>query len=595
MYKILKTFGLSMLGLGAVMTGADAVTARAGGAIATPQVQRMPTMTVFPGGATGNIVQPNVTPTPTTPTTPEVEEEAVEYSKNACMKDILACIENGALPNGLNDMFNVDLRNSIINGMNLCALQVESCIANVTENGQSVYDDANDVWQDFNSREVQPAYYSFVLRRTGLTPNQAENTCWLLDRNVYGSSFAAINATGKVTSEYDQQINPYNDTAGSEKFNSQGLNVNDDGKVDAERGHYARWDAVNGECLVRIAAYNKDKAITNETLWGLMGNKDSAEAWVSAGDNFECDKDLFGFYLMRDTANVALIGGTATVVGTGTAAIIEGSQKAKEADSASNFDCANKQSLADLNDKLRTHEGILLAYVEETLPLTENSCNELLEYNKRFESAKTVIAKEDKTTDSRKFHSLISLDAINSVVCGEGAEDCTDERDDIDRQVTEFDKVSSVLSKGYKEKSKSFAGTAWTAGIGAGATGVATAITAFVESNNISCRVGDGLDTVAFNKSYTVDSLKDYYVKWDLELPDTILLEAVDSRTWYDACAEITNLSDCDLAQMKYDPRDASKDTEYVDGACMASGNGCVGNTAVIESTIGYEGSLTVK
>ena len=37
--------------------------------------------------------------------------------------------------------------------------------------------------------------------------------------------------------------------------------------------------------------------------------------------------------------------------------------------------------------------------------------------------------------------------------------------------------------------------------IGAGAGGLATAITAYVEKSNINCRVGDNLNQVGFGKS----------------------------------------------------------------------------------------------
>ena len=93
------------------------------------------------------------------------------------MNDVYACVNNGGLPNGINDLFNEDLRNSIESGMGLCNIQVERCVREIRRNCKNVYRSTADVWIDFNARKVQPEYYSFVLRKTGLTPNQAENTC----------------------------------------------------------------------------------------------------------------------------------------------------------------------------------------------------------------------------------------------------------------------------------------------------------------------------------------------------------------------------------------------------------------------------------
>ena len=159
------------------------------------------------------------------------------------MDDVLSCVNNGALAGGLNDLFNEDVRNAIVNGMGLCSIQVEKCMETVRRDCKPVYRSIADVWVDFNSRKVQPAYYNFVLRKTGLTPNQAENTCWLLDKNTYGPSFAAVANSGKTTSEYDQKVGAYNGQLGNVliKNNPMGAKVNDGNPgVDGERGHYAR-------------------------------------------------------------------------------------------------------------------------------------------------------------------------------------------------------------------------------------------------------------------------------------------------------------------------------------------------------------------
>lgn len=122
-------------------------------------------------------------------------------------------------------------------------------------------------------------------------------------------------------------------------------------------------------------------------------------------------------------------------------------------------------------------------------------------------------------------------------------------------------------------------------GVGAGAGGLATAITAFVERSNISCHVGDGLAQVGYGKSYSIGSLKDFYVKWNLNLPDTITPTgtAVDCDSWKRACGTITNLEQCASAQLNYKPADAAT-TTLVPTACTVSGSVCIENYPVAKS-----------
>ena len=123
------------------------------------------------------------------------------------------------------------------------------------------------------------------------------------------------------------------------------------------------------------------------------------------------------------------------------------------------------------------------------------------------------------------------------------------------------------------------------AAIGAGTGGLATAITAFVEKNNINCRVGDGLNTVAFGKSHTIDTLKDFYVKWNLHLPDTVIptATAVDCKTWKLSCAEYTDPNQCKAAAINYKPNVDGTIT-VVRSACAVAGSVCIENAAVAKS-----------
>ena len=421
MSGIFKLFGMSVLTMGACLfaCNADAATGRADytnvrtttvGGVTGATTARMPGMPTLPMVAVGNI-STNI-PSDNTGNgsgnngggsgnngggnngCPDGGVKDSAYTVDNCMRDVLACVNGGALPNGLNDMFNEDLRASIINGMGLCYTQVDKCLTDVRRNCKRVYGTRADVWIDFNSRKVQPEYYSFVLYNTGLTPTQAENTCKLLDTNAYGKSFAAVNSNDFVTGEYGKSITAYN--GNGNKTNPLGANLNTNGQYDAKRGHYARWDAAKAQCLVRVAAYNKDNLITNEWLFGAIGDEQPAEVWKVAGEAFTCNKDLFGFSLMKDTATVALVGvGGGAVAGAAVGAGVGAGIADKKMSS-----CKDKKYRDDLLVKIKNSDkkmGILEKFLsggdkkdqedkdkvpdfnKTTTELTEDICNQLIQ------------------------------------------------------------------------------------------------------------------------------------------------------------------------------------------------------------------------
>jgi hypothetical protein len=590
-----------------------------------------------------------------------------EYSVEMCMNDILGCINNGALPGGLNDLFNEDLRNAIFNGMSLCYIQVERCVAEVRRDCRNVYNSSSDVWWDFNSRKVQPEYYSFILRKTGLTPNQAENTCLLLDRNTYGSSFNA--ATGnKVTSEYNNRVGAYNNQIGNTliKTNPQGVAVNTHGAVDANRGHYARWDATTGECLIRIAAYNKDSHIKNSWLFGAAGDDKPAEVWTAAGETFSCNKDLFGFSLLNKTSTVAVVGiGGGTLAGAGIGAIAGHGKR--------NFDCNIRSHRKKLTEQLIASGQV--AVVNEFLPadvqirdakaddiceevvmlydtyqralLVDKNCAEMgsgvieavsigpdnfnyttgrgeIDFNwVDYMGQKRMVLSDERLSDEQKnlikecrdggsecaiVHIGVNLapetvldrtdlcpkyPSMNrAYVEARGFYECNDPLGNC-ISVTELRNQIGMLNKVFRslpiltegEKSNMLGSTLIGAGVGAGAGGLATAITSFVEKSNISCRVGDGLEKISYGKSHSLDSLKNYYVKWNLNLPDTIMptAQVTDCTSWKSACSTLKDLNQCVKAQINYRPINAGYIT-LVDSACAISGSVCIENQPVAKS-----------
>lgn len=598
-----------------------------------------------------------------------------DYTVTDCMTDIYACVNNGGLPNGINDLFNEDLRHSIENGMALCSVQVEKCVTEIRRDCKNIYRSAADVWIDFNARRVQPEYYNYVLRKTGLTPNQAENTCLLLDRNTYGPSFAAVANNGSTTAEYNNRVGAFNSQQGNVliKKNPQGVKVNSGhAGVDGARGHYARWDAATADCYLRVAAYNKDNQIKNSWLFGAAGNDQPAEAWKAAGDTFTCNKDLFGFSLMNDTSTAAVVGiGGGTLVGAGVGALA--------GHGAREFDCTNDGHRKKLAEQLRKagqvailNEYLMIPVLDGTSDISLSQCREIADLYQTYiqiiaaigecETAagdavkvtesissrinlncefnvniKTLSLKEQKEAYDECFkmssnvmaakhcvgrgftsekecadylvknnlvpnvdsmikeienadNSKCSFKPLNLAMASGGSIYCNEKSGcvtpaEMRRQVARLGGVFGNLQILAGEKNNRAKTTLIGAGVGAGAGGIATGITALIEHNNINCRVGDGLAKVGYGKSHSIGSLKDFYVKWNLQLPDTVAPTGLanDCNSWRALCGALTDERSCNAAQINYrGPED--KTITLIRSACKMSGSRCIENYSVAKS-----------
>jgi len=459
---------------------------------------------------------------PTKPTNP-TEPETPPYTVDNCMSDMRVCAD-GALPGGINALYNADMRNSVINGMNLCGNVVDKCVNEaVRVDGAKAYYVKNDVWIDFNSRVIQPEYYSMVLRKTGLTPNQAENTCWLLDKNVEDSSFMAITRSDRGM-QLGQEVNTR----------------------DWARNSYARWDAATGDCLVRVAAYNKDDLITEEThIWitgSEIGSGRPAEVWVPAGTAITCKKALFeDLNLMRTTIDVAVNAG---MIGVGGGAAIG--------------------AVAGYNSKnapIRNCNGL------------DPDCCGIKEYQRLLNKAAGSLGNASSPDGCR--------DLINQL------RNTTPSADDtLNQNRSMVEANMEKLTKPNADKWGSAGkGALVGASVGAGAAGIATAIAAFVDMNNITCHIGNKLDSVAIGKSTKIKTLKDYYVQWALNLPDTVMPQqtVTTCAQWHAACGTIVNIYDCAITSLNFKPAGSDRSTQ-VDTACDVSGNMCVANTPVAVS-----------
>ena len=666
MQKLLKITGYSLI-FACAFAVADASwaaeTARGASARGRDRVavstatSRMPSIPILPVSATGNItfsqdvIDPEPTPEPTPGPTPGPTPTPVPvcpdggvmnstYTVQDCMNDVLACVNGGALPNGINSLYDEDVRNSIMNGMGLCMVQVDKCISTVRVNCQNVYESSADVWIDFNIRKVQPSYYAFVLRQTGLTPTQAKNTCLLLDKNTYGSSLDAVGQDDLVTGEYGRDESAYNRTKHTKlvKKNPQGVEVNNNGQYDAKRGYYARWDAEKAECLLRVAAYNKDKLITNEWL-DVFGDNRPAEVWQATGSTFTCNKDLFGFALRNQTKSMALVGiGGGTVVG-GVVGALTGHK------ATTGFDCNDaelrKKLLKEIKEKNKA--GALRVYVKNSTStdsqgkststisqgmseLTDTQCTAIIEAYDNWVQLEEEYARCQDKFATDKCVTFVFADITNiqgatvsdteqkyieeamkkstdcqareaptianllkqcsfknlhtgNLSCGTEGQQCVPYGQigaDV-RAMRDIFADLSVLNEG--RKGTVLKNTLIGAGIGAGVGGAATAITAFVEGNNINCRVGDDLNRVGLNKSHTIDRLRDFYVKWALNLPNAMTPTAVvtNCENWALSCNLYTDANECASAVFNYRPGGLTT-TQLISNPCQVSGSACIAN-----------------
>ncbi len=590
---------------------------------------RMPTLPVMTMNTVGNpvvgtVTEPinvnsgNVIPTPPTPPTPPAPEPEcadggvrnTDYTVSMCMNELRLCVDAGAVEGGLHGLFNDEYFARVLNGnLRICQNVVDKCL-DIRKDCRKVYRTYKSVWADFKSRILWPEYYNFVLYKTGLTPNQAKKTCTRLG---------------------------------------------------------AKWDAVNADCVVCVVAYNKDKPISNEWLFGAAGNGKDAEACLKMGESFTCNKSLFGFSLLNDTATVAataipggaivggVIGGVAAkskqnkVMDTPCASkdfrqklgkqiqsgennrllktylydagrdqygyysgyYAGGDESTAKAvpDTFYNMDEATCELIMDLYAKAKLYEDGIeaceadaeLNYVASLLPkgdIKSQITDIVLQDDKRVcytqGTVQCVSAKSgltQQTLDAFKSQCMFIPLQLGYTVNNENSPFCTHNGDcrtvnQIKSELSRLRGLLDAIAVVTDDSNAPSVGKGILVGgtIGAATGGLATGITALIESNNIKCVVGDDLASVALNKSHTISSLKDFYVKKGFSLPDTIIPTTVvsDRDSWAVACSEYAgNPEDCSNAQVVYKHGNAR---EIISAACEAQGSTCGVNEDVAQS-----------
>jgi hypothetical protein len=131
---------------------------------------------------------------------------------------------------------------------------------------------------------------------------------------------------------------------------------------------------------------------------------------------------------------------------------------------------------------------------------------------------------------------------------------------DIITKAESDEELKKSLEEGWdKEDMGAGAGAAIGGAVGAvTGAGLSGAITYFVESNSIMCRIGDNTAQVAYEKSYKIPSLKEYYTLWDLKLVDSTSsnpLPIMNYSEWKTACGSIeinVDKSACEEAKVNY-------------------------------------------
>ena len=216
-------------------------------------------------------------------------------------------------------------------------------------------------------------------------------------------------------------------------------------------------------------------------------------------------------------------------------------------------------------------------WVHGAVPAGNNTTSDCIGYSSKT-SAKTEEVKECK------FINLNQSWADGTDVYCTKKEGCLT-REEFREQLKKLDQLFNSIEILAGEKGNRLKTTLVGAGIGAATGGTATAITAFVEKNNINCRVADGLARVSFGKSYTIDRLRDFYVKWALNLPSTIAPTAVVTNcdNWSLTCALFTDANECRNAKFNYRPGNLSS-TTLINNPCTPSGSACIANLGVAQS-----------
>jgi len=589
---------------------------------------RMPTIPVVSMNTVGNpavgtVTEPEelnsgiVIPKPVPPTPSDCADGGVkntQYNVAMCMNELQVCVNTGAVEGGLHGLFNNDYFLRVLNGnIRVCQNVVDKCLT-IRKDCKNVYKTNRSVWADFRSRILMPEYYNFVLYKTGLTPNQAKKACVRLG---------------------------------------------------------AKWDAVNAECQVEVVAYNKSKPISNEWLFGVAGNGKDATAWLKTGTSFTCNKNLFGFSLLNDTATTAAISAGAVVIGATTGGLIAKAKQNKVKRQQYKDMCESKDFRKRFGAKIaQSHKDLVLKTYFADVKLDDNNefdpdltqmimqdvdfynldkdqCDAILglyskaqlyysaiEHCEDVETNKTILEILNKkiSGDNLTYASEVQFETdtgritqlvYSDVRCSVDDASLTEEQvknfnnvcmykplqvglliltDDspycntygkclnawqIKRELAKLEGLLNELSTSLDTSAPSIGkGILVGGGVTAAAGGIATAIVAGIESNNIKCVVGNDWGSVSLGKSYSIDSLKDLYVKHGFMFPDSVVstVLVVDKASWELACSEYAgNAEDCPNAQIVYKDNNGR---DVVSAACEVSGNMCVMNEDVAQTRL---------
>lgn len=592
---------------------------------------------------TGSIPQPTPPqPTPPQPTPPASQcadggVQNTDYTVDMCMNDLQMCV-NSSVTNGIAGLYNEDYFKDVLNGnLRICQNVVDKCLT-VRKNCKNVYKTQKAVWLDFRIRILQPSYYNFVLQKTGLTPYQAKKTCLRI-----GGRWDAVSADCSVrVVAYNKGKRISNEwlfgAAGNGKDAEAWLNTGSSFSCGKSLFGFSLLNDTATAAVVGIGG----GTVLGATAGGLIAKAKQNKAKRQALKDPCTDKEFrktFGAkiagthnervlmnYLVEPTESYETVGrddgysseygydpNTQTFYSSAPKEKTTNAKKTRKIDFynlgedecsaiidlysiANLYDEAVKMCAADaknarimklLGKKLSSDSSYSTVTVETdgngniiAFHMGELVCDDA--EVSEFTEADIAAFNEECLLKRLEIGFGIQNDDNPFCATQTGCRSYLQIQQDLDSLRSVLNQVEVVVEP---EGSGPSVGKGILVGglVGAGVGGLATGITAVIEKNNISCKVENDLGSVSFGKSYTIDSLKSFYVRYALNLPDSVLANTpvTDKNSWGLACSEFQGKQDdCENASVLY-RRDSKR--EVVPFACSYTGSMCLMNKDVAE------------
>lgn len=587
----------------------------------------------------GNLPQPTPpTPTPPTPPVSHCADGGVQntdYTIDMCMNDLQMCV-NTSVTNGLAGLYNDEYFNGVLNGsLRICQNVIDKCLT-VRKDCKNVYKTQRSVWLDFKIRVLQPSYYNLVLHKTGLTPYQAKRTClriggrWDAISAECSVRVVAYNKGKKISNEWlfgaagngkDAEVwlttgssfscgkslfgfSLMNDTATAAVVGIGGgtvLGAATGGIIAKAKQNKAKRQALKDPCSdkdfrktfgAKIAGSHNERVLMNYLVDPSSMSSEKTVSGDGYSDQYGYDPNTGTFYANRggETSGNSLRTRKIDFYNLSAeecSAIIDLYSIANLYDEAVKMCAANEKNariMKMLSAKMSSNSPFSTVYVETdgngnitAFHMGQVVCNG----SEGIGLSASDIAAFNEECLLKRLEVGFGIQNDDNPFCTAqtGCRSYVQIQQDLDALRSVLNQVEVVVEPAGSGPS---VGKGMLVGglVGAGVGGLATGITAVIEKNNISCKVEEDLGSVSFGKSYTIDSLKNLYVKYGMNLPDSIVANTpvTDKNSWGVACSEFQGKQEeCENASVLY-RRDSSSKREVVPFACSYSGSMCLMN-----------------